>query len=210
MKLPAIKLYDYPLSGSCYKVRLFLSLLGLDYETVPVDYYPGREHRRPDFLDINPLGQLPVLVDADLCLRDAQAILVYLAAKYDPDRRWYPDDPATLGRIAMWLAFAGGELMSSSAARLHDMLGYDLDIEAARRGAQAAFRVLDDHLTEAAFEGRDWLAADRPTVADIACFPYAALAHDGGLALDEYPALQRWLRRVTRLPHFIGMPGIIA
>lgn len=62
-------------------------------------------------------------------LRDAQAILVCLAGKYDAARKWYPTDPAVQGRIAMWLSFAGGEIMNSSAARLHDMLGYDFDIE---------------------------------------------------------------------------------
>ena len=88
-----MQLYDYVLSGSCYKVRLFLSVIGQDYEKVPVDYHPGGEHKTPTFLQINPLGQIPVLVDDDLILRDAQAILVYLAGKYDANRSWYPEDP---------------------------------------------------------------------------------------------------------------------
>ena len=101
-----ITLYDYELSGNCYKLRLFMSILGIKYETRSVDFYPGREHKSEWFLKINPLGQLPVLQDDDLVLRDAQAILVYLAERYDHSRLWYPrDKPATLGRIAMWLAF---------------------------------------------------------------------------------------------------------
>ena len=120
-----MKLYDYELSGSCYKVRLLLNMLGLPYEKVAIDYYPGREHRKPAFLQINPLGQLPALQDGELVLRDAQAILLYLSARYDDKSQWFPKDPATQGRIAMWLAFAGGELMALSAARLHDMqIGY--------------------------------------------------------------------------------------
>lgn len=206
-----IRLYDYVLSGSCYKIRLMLSILGLEYEPVPVDFYPGRAHKEPDFLDINPLGQLPVLEDDDVRLRDAQAILIYLAAKYDAGRGWFPTDAETQGDIAMWLSFAGGEIMNASAARLHDMLGYDLDIEKARSAAHDAFRILDDHLTEQEIAGRDWISAPtHPTIADIACFPYVALAGDGGISLDDYRAIQRWLGRVKGLSGFIPMPGIFS
>lgn len=203
-----ITLFDYVLSGSCYKVRLMLSMLGVDYEARAVDYYPAREHREPDFLEINPLGQIPVLDDGALRLRDAQAILVYLGGKYDPDRRWYPEDAATQGQIAMWLSLAGGEIMNASAARLHDMLGYDIDIDKARAAAHAAFRVLDDHLSDREIAGAEWIVGDGPTIADIACFPYVALGEDGGVSLDDYHAIRRWIAGVKRLPGFIEMPGI--
>jgi len=205
-----VKLHDYILSGSCYKVRLMLSILGLDYEKVPVDFYPGRDHKKPDFLALNPLGQLPVLEDGELILRDAQSILLYLAAKYDDTNTWFPDDAATRGRVAMWTAFAGGEIMAASAARLHDVLNYPLDVEAARRQAHAAFLILDDHLAEQEIKGYDWLAGAAPTIADIACFPYVALSEDGGIPRDEYPAIERWLHRVIDLEGFIDMPGILA
>ena len=204
-----ITLYDYMLSGSCYKVRLFLSILGLDYDSELIDYYPGRRHREPDFLELNPLGQLPVLRDGDLLLRDAQAILVYLASRYDQSRSWYPEDAASRGRVAMWLAFAGGELMNSSAARLHDMLGYPFDIEKVRAAARAAFRVLEDHLTDQGFQELKWVAGETATIADIACFPYVALANDGGIPLDDYPAIGLWLDRVMALPGFVEMPGVL-
>jgi glutathione S-transferase len=204
-----IRLYDYVLSGSCYKARLFMSLIGLDYTPVPVDFFPGREQRGPAFRAINPLGQLPVLDDDGLVLRDAQAILVYLAAKYDKTRKWYPEDPAAQGAIAMWLAFAGGEIMNASAARLHDMLNYDFDIDKVRAAAHDAFRILDDHLTDQEIRGADWIVdGDHPTIADIACFPYVALADDGGITLEDYHAIRRWLDRVRDLPGFIVMPGI--
>ena len=104
-----IKLYDFELSGNCYKVRLMLSILGLPHETENVEFFPGRQHKSEAFLRINPLGQLPAVQDGDLMLRDAQAILVSLASRYDPSRRWYPTgEPETMGRIAMWLAFADG------------------------------------------------------------------------------------------------------
>jgi glutathione S-transferase len=101
-----ITLYDYELSGNCYKLRLLLSFLKIEYKTVPVEFYPGREHKSEWFLRINPLGQLPVIDDDGFMLRDAQAILVYLASRYDPTGRWYPSDPKLLGEIGQWLAFA--------------------------------------------------------------------------------------------------------
>ena len=198
-----MQLYDYVLSGSCYKVRLFLSMIGKDFETIPVDYYPGGEHKTPEFLEINPLGQIPVLRDGDLTLRDAQAILVYLAGRYDTGRTWYPEDAETQGQIAMWLSFAGGEIMNSSAARLHD-------IDKVRAAARAAFRVLDDHLTEREIDGADWIVGDAPTIADIACFPYVALSGDGGIPLDDYNAIRRWIARFKTIPGFTIMPGIHA
>ena len=204
-----MQLYDYVLSGSCYKVRLFLSILGLDYDKVPVDFFPGRDHKKPDFLELNPLGQLPVLRDGDLVLRDAQAILVYLATKYDTSGLWYPEEPAARGRVAMWLSFAGGEIMTASAARLHDVLNYPFDIASLRAQARQTFVVLDDHLAEQELDGCDWVASAQATVADIACFPYVALSNDGGLPRDEYPAIERWLGRVMALPGFVDMPGIL-
>jgi len=204
----AIRLYDYSLSGSCYKVRLMLGFLGLDYERTQVDFFPGREHRSADFLEINPLGQIPVLEEDGLRLRDAQAILCHLANKHDASGKWLPRDPALFGPVMMWLMFAGGELMAASAARLHDALGYELDIEATRARAHAAFRVLDDHLTGREIAGGRWIVGDAPTVADVACFPYVALAGDGGLGHEEYPAIRNWMRDFRRLPRFRAMSGI--
>ena len=102
-----LRLYDYELSGNCYKLRLLLHWLDLPCERVPVNFHPGREHKSADFLQhINPLGQLPVLADGEFLLRDAQACLVYLASRYDPGGSWYPDDAQTRGMITLWLASA--------------------------------------------------------------------------------------------------------
>lgn len=203
-----ITLYDHTLSGSCYKVRLMLGFLGLEYERVQIGFYPDREHKKPDFLKINPLGQIPVLEDDGVRLRDAQAILCHLANKYDTERTWLPRDAESFGPVMMWLMFGGGEIMAASAARLHDLLGYDLDIEVARRNAHAAFRVLDDHLAERHILGAEWIVGDQPSVADIACFPYIALSGDGGIGHEDYPALRNWMRAFRRLPKFHAMSGV--
>lgn len=204
----ALKLYDYSLSGSCYKVRLLLDFLELEYERQQINFYPGREHRTLEFRALNPLGQIPVLEDDGLRLRDAQAILCHIANKYDSSGRWLPRETELFGPVMMWLMFGGGELMAASAARLHDALGYELDIEAARANAHAAFRILDDHLTRREIEGGIWIVGDHPTIADIACFPYTALSSDGGIGHEDYPALRNWLRHFRRLPRFEPMSGI--
>ncbi|WP_375462920.1 glutathione S-transferase family protein [uncultured Methylobacterium sp.] len=205
-----LTLHDYELSGNCYKLRLFLALLGLAYRTVPVDFYPGAEHRSARFLALNPLGQLPVIEDDGLVLRDAQAILVYLAARYDPSGRWYPrDDAALLGRVGAWLAFAEALNGTAAAARLHEGFFLDVDAPRARAGAHRLFRVLDQHLWFGEAEGRDWLCPGaHPTIADIACFPAVVLSEEGGVPRQDYPAIRRWTDRVKRLPGFVVMSGV--
>jgi glutathione S-transferase len=197
-----ITLYDYELSGSCYKVRLFLHFLDLPYDTIPVDFVEG-EHKRELLMSLNPFGELPVLQDGDLVLRDAQAILTYLALKYDVSNTWYPDDAAKRGLISQWLATGGGELMSVSGARLAKALRYPFDLDKLHTAAHRAFRILNAHL-----ERRQFLALDHPTIGDIACFPYTALANEAGLDISDYPHLLAWTLRMRSLPRFFAMPGI--
>ncbi len=203
-------LYDYELSGNCYKLRLMMSFLGLAYKTVPVDFYPGREHKSEWFLKLNPLGQLPVIEDDGLVLRDAQAILVYIASKYDPAGTWYPrDDPALIGEISQWLAFADGITSTASAARLHDDFFYELDVDAARAGAHRLFRILDEHLWFGERRGHEWICrAASPTIADVACFPYVILSEEGGVSRQDYPAIRRWCDRFKHIPGFVVMSGV--
>ncbi len=204
-----LRLYDYVLSGSCYKVRLMAALLGIDHETVAVDFYPGSAHQEPDLLDLNPAGTLPVLVDGDLVLTETQAILVYLASMSAAAGRWLPtDDPAHFAKVMQWLAFASRLTESAGAARLHDMLNRKLDVEAARHLAILAFRELEAHLAERRFAGEIFLVGPQATIADIACFPYVALSPDGGIEHDDYPAIRNWLYAIKSLDGFITMPGI--
>lgn len=206
-----ITLYDYAVSGNCFKVRLLLNWLGLAHEVKLVDFYPGFEHRSDAFLAINPLGQIPVLEDDGETIRDAQAILVHLAAKYDAGGHWYPlDVPQRLGRIQSWLAFADAITATISAARLHDAMFFDLDVTKARAGGHRLLRVLDEHLWFAEREGQDWLCPGaRPTVADIACFPYVALCEEGGVSQADYPTVIRWMERFMRLEGFQPMAGML-
>ena len=140
-------LYDYELSGNCYKIRLLLNILGIQYRKQSIEFYPAAEHRKEEFLAINPLGELPVLQDGDLTLRDSQAILVYLATEYDTTGNWYPLlNPRTLAEVTQWLCFANAITTSASGARLVDGFFYNLDGDACRADAHRLFRILDEHL----------------------------------------------------------------
>ena len=201
-----ITLYDFELDDGCYKIRLLASLLGLEIHKIAVDMVPGAEQTRRPLLLLNPLGTLPILTDGDLVLREAEAILAYLARRYDTAATWLPDAPAPFGQVMMWLSFAAGPLRAASTTRLQslfDQAGGDQTM-----AARDAFRAMDDHMTARAFEPAAWFAGDTPTLADIALFPAIALSRDFGVEHEAYPALRRWMRRLRALPGFISMPGI--
>lgn len=197
-----MKLYDVPFSGNCYKVRLFLALLNVPYEIVPIDFLAG-EHKSAAFLALNPFGQVPVLTDGDVVLRDSQAILVYLARRYERED-WLPTAALPLAQVQQWLSIAANEFdRGPAAARVHDRFGIPLDITLARQRSTQLLSVVDQHLTQ-----NDWLAVGHPTIADLACFPYAALAPEGAVPLAEFPAVVRWIERIKAWPSFVSMPGI--
>ncbi len=202
---PMIKLYGHELSGNSYKVKLLLSLLGIDYEWVRVDLMQG-EHKSPEFLALNPFGQVPLLIDGETIVADAQAILVYLARQYGGDR-WLPLDAVGLSRVERWLSTAAGEIRQGPEnARLYYLFkATSINIDRATQKAEFILTQLDRHLSD-----RQWLEFDHPTIADLAIFPYVALAADGQVALAPYPHVLAWIERIQQLPGFVGMPGITA
>lgn len=202
-----MKLYDYILSPSCYKVRLLAALIGVKLEVRPVDFHPGAEHKGHELMKLNPAGSIPILEDGDLILTESSAMLVYLAALSAP--QWLAGTSAMdAARIQQWLSFSGRLTASLGGARLTEMLLRPGDIDALQAHGVAALRELEAGLVEQNLRGMRFLAADRVTVADIACFPYVALAPDGGVSLDPYPAIRLWSRAIRSLDHFIEMPGI--
>ena len=200
-------LYDYVLSPDCYKVRLLAALTGTAITLRPVDFHPGAEHRKPEFLMLNPAGTIPVMQDGGLILTDSSAILTYVAALAGP--AWLGDDDAVMrARVAQWLAFAQRLSASIGKARTHDMLQKPADIDACRAAGIQCLREIEEALVEQALRGARFLAGNRPTLADIACFPHSMLAPDGGISVDPYPSIRLWTRRIRALPGFIEMPGI--
>ena len=196
-----IRLHDLEVSGNCYKVRLFLSLLGIAYERVLVNTRRG-EQKRPEFLALNPRGQVPVLEDDGFAVWDSASILVYLAREYAP--QWYPTEPREAAEVARWVAISQQTeitvtgLSRSRSITLFGVVGNLADFQ--ERGRHF-LRFLDGYLAS-----RTWLALERPTIGDLACYPYIALAPDGGVSLDEYASLQKWFARIRALPGYIELP----
>lgn len=198
-----MKLYGHELSGNCYKVKLMLSLLGIEYESIAVDLSKGA-HQTAQFLTLNPFGQVPVLVDGDRTFADAQAILVYLARQYGSDR-WLPLDAEPLSRITRWLSTTAGEVRQGlESARLYYLFDVtNINIDRATQRSEFILTQLDRHLSD-----REWLELERPTIADIAVFPYVALAADGKISLAPYANVLAWMERIEQLPGFVGAIGV--
>ncbi|PKM03504.1 MAG: glutathione S-transferase [Gammaproteobacteria bacterium HGW-Gammaproteobacteria-6] len=200
-----ITLYNMPLSGNCHKVRLMLSCLALPYQTVN---FSGGEQRSPDHLQRNPFGQVPVLDDDGLVIRDSQAILVYLAKRYGGEsysgEPWWPDDAYRLAQITAWLSTAANEIANGPALlRVHHKFGRDIDVAGARQISAKVLGIIDRHL-----ESRDWLVGEEVSIADIAAYPYLALAPEGGIDISTYPNIVDWFQRVRALPGYVSMPGM--
>jgi|ERR687886_1212131 glutathione S-transferase len=198
-----IKLYGHELSGNSYKAKLMLYLLGLDYEWIKVDLM-ARAHKQPEFLALNSFGQVPVLVDENTVLPDAQAILVYLARQYGGES-WLPLEAEPMSRVIRWLSIAAGEIRQGpEVARLYYLFkATSINLEQANQKAEFILTQLNNHLAD-----REWLELGHPTIADVAVFPYVALAPDGKISLDNYPNVLAWIDRVKHLPGFVGMISI--
>jgi glutathione S-transferase len=195
-----IRLYRHALSGHSHRAQLLLSLLGLDAELVDVDLAAG-EHKQAAFLAKNRFGQLPVLEDGDSVIADSNAILVYLAERYDASNTWMPIDPVAAAQVQRFLSTAAGQVAyGPAAARLVNVFGAALDHKRAIEVAHNLLGVLESHL-----DGREWLVGDNPTIADVANYAYIAHAPEGDVSLQNYPNVQAWLGRIAALPGFVPM-----
>lgn len=195
-----IRLHSFAPSGHCHRVALLLSLLNLPHEIIAVDL-PGKAHKRPEFLAMNPFGQVPVIEDGDVVIGDSFAIMTYLVAAYG-NEDWTPRTVSEAADQQRWFAQAAGPLaFGAAAARAHLLFGSPADLSAAQARARAQFAVMNTHLAE-----REFLLGDRLSLADLAHYAYVARAPEGGIALDNYPHIQRWLAHIEALPRFVPMP----
>ncbi|MFV3291173.1 glutathione S-transferase family protein [Pseudomonas sp. NY11955] len=198
-----IKLYNFPKSGHAHRIELMLSLLNLPTELVFVDLAKGA-HKQPEFLALNPFGQVPVIDDNGTVIADSNAILVYLAKKYD-NGTWLPEEPAAAARVQRWLSVAAGPLaFGPAAARLVTVFGASFNTDEVIARAHTLLKVIDAELAN-----RSFLAGDTATIADIANYSYIAHAPEGNVSLEPYANVRNWLARIETLPGFVPMPRTV-
>ncbi|TRY28783.1 glutathione S-transferase family protein [Aliiglaciecola sp. M165] len=194
-----IKIYGFPLSGHSHRVELFANIAGLNHQMIIVDLAAG-EHKQAEFLSLNPVGQVPVMVDGDIVISDSNAILVYLARKYAPS--FLPNDPVLEARVQKFLTLAAGEIaFGPAAARLITVFNAQLDVGYTHDVAARVLRKLETHMA-----GKTFLVDEQPTIADIAIYSYVAHAPEGNISLDEYPNVRRLLSNIESLEGFVSMP----
>jgi glutathione S-transferase len=195
-----VLLYDSPVSGNCYKVRLLLAHLGLPYERRSVDVVDRSD--RPELLGgLNPALRVPTMIlDDGRPLAESNAILWYFGegTRFVPDGRYeraqvlqwqffeqYDHEPS-IAVVRFWVAFSGRP--EAFADRLEERMA----------AGYRALGAMERHL-----DGRDWLVGDGFTLADISLYAYTHVAHEGGFDLEPYPAVRAWLGRVAAEPGHI-------
>ncbi|MGY2890556.1 glutathione S-transferase [Bradyrhizobium sp. USDA 4524] len=175
-----------------------MSLLEIPHELVDVDLKSAAQ-KRPEYLALNPFGQVPVLDDDGVIIPDSNAILVYLATKLGRTD-WLPQDARGAAAVQRWLSVAAGDLaFGPAAARLITVFGAKHNPDDVIARAHVLLKRLEAHLA-----GRDWLVGAAPTIADVALYSYLSSAPEGNVDLSAYARVNAWLRRIEALPGFVA------
>ena len=195
-------LYDSPVSGNCYKVRLLFAHLGIPYERQAVDVI-DRSNRRELLGHLNPGLTVPTLVlDDGRPLGESAAILWY----FGEGTRFVPEDPYERAQVLQWMFFEQYQLEPTIAV-VRFWVAYsgrpdefEPQREAKMKGGERSLRRLEGGL-----DGRDYVVGDSLTLADIALYGYTHVAEEGGFSLEPYPAVRAWLDRVAAEPGHVPM-----
>ncbi len=199
-----MKVYLGTASGNSYKLRILLSLLKVPHEAVIIDL-KNKQHKSAEFLKINPRGEVPALEDEGKIFWDSAACLVYLARKHgeaNASEQWFPNDAAGMAEVMQWVALAATEIQCGlQYARRGVIQGrWTLgSLEDGQAFGHVAMDVMEAHL-----KTHDWLALGRPTIAEPACFPYIETAPEAKVALEDYPAIVKWIERCKKLPGWVA------
>lgn len=191
-----MKFYSIAVSGNAYKVRILLALLRIPHEVVLLDI-AKRELKKPEFLRLNPRGEVPVIEDDGAVIWDSGACLVYLARKYGGEE-WLPLEPAAMAEVMQWLALAASEVQFGLQYARRGLLQGRWTAGTLEQNHAVARVALD--AIERRLQHNEWLAQGRPTIADVACFPYVETAPESGIELVKYPKINAWLQRCRALP----------
>jgi glutathione S-transferase len=193
-------LYDSAISGNCYKVRLLLSKLEIEFERQELSVFDRSD--RPDVLGgLNPALRVPTLVlDDGRSLGESNAILWYLG----DGTEWVPADGYERAQVLQWQFFEQYDHEPNIAVarfwELADIHPPEAEREAKRKGGERALSAMERHLAE-----HEFLVGDRYTIADIALYAYTHVAPEGGFSLQPYPAVREWLARVAAQPRHIAI-----
>jgi glutathione S-transferase len=189
-------LYDSRVSGNCYKVRLLLAHLGLQYERREVDVV-DRSNRLELLGHLNPALRVPTLVlDDGRPLGESNAILWY----FGEGTEYVPEDRFERAQVLQWMFFEQYSHEPNIAVvrfwtQYAEVPGSEEEIAARRKAGHAALIAMERRL-----EGASFLVAERYTIADIALYAYTHVAGEGGFDLSDYPAIRSWLDRVAAAP----------
>jgi glutathione S-transferase len=190
-----VLLYDSDVSGNCYKVRLLLAHLGLEYERYQLDVV-DRSNRREVLGELNPGLRVPTLVlDDGRALGESGAILWY----FGDGTEYVPTDPFDRAKVLQWMFFEQYSHEPYVAVpRFWLTKGIAVDPETLAERQRAGYLAFD--AMEALLAGHEYLAADTYSIADIALYAYTHVADEGGFDLGAYPAIRAWLDRVAAQP----------
>ncbi|KAJ5116575.1 hypothetical protein N7456_000923 [Penicillium angulare] len=218
-------LYTFSGSGNSYKIRLLEAFLGINLKHEEIDFLGDQQHS-PEFLKINPRGEVPTLVDGDKTFTDSSSILIWLAGKWDDEGKaegpssYWSNDLYEQAQIVNWLSFANSWVQYGVFVN-RAILSYNGPYNGLGNNQKWPQEKLDVFLEEGAIRGnyslgvlnqhlahRPWLALDRPTIADLSVFVYVALAPMGDISLQPYPNVNAWIERVKGLPKFFPIEGL--
>ncbi|PHR61612.1 MAG: glutathione S-transferase [Robiginitomaculum sp.] len=194
-----MKLYDYCASGNGYKARLLLSWLGEAHEYIEINIHEGETHT-PEFLAMNPAGQIPVLILEDgRCLAESNAILFYLGL----GSSYLPPDAFTQAEILRWMFFEQYKHEPAIAvARFITVYApkRKKELPALIKRGYAALDIMETHLST-----RDYFVGDGLTIADISLYGYTHVATEGGFDMKPYKFIKKWLKRVKDHPDYVSI-----
>lgn len=197
-----ITVYGDEKSGNCYKIKLTLALLKIDYQWFDIDIMAGGTQTKA-FLAKNPNGKLPIIeLDDGRVLAESNAIIGYLAA----GSRLIPDDKFNNALMYQWLFFEqySHEPCIAVARFIKLYQGMPLERQAEFDNLQIqggkVLKLIDNQLA-----GQAFMLGELFSLADIALYAYTHVAHEGGFDLSVYPNLQQWLANVESQAGFVSM-----
>jgi len=196
-----IKLYDHPLSGNCYKVKLLMAQLNVEFVTETVDVFKG-ENKKDKFIGINPATKIPAIDDDGIIVWESNAILMYLCEKYSP--RLLPYDLQGRAEAYKWLFFNKTSVdpflaKARAILKFYPEDAQDLDeLRKLQDEGLKSLKVIDNHL-----EGKVFFVGNY-SIVDIAYYPYIRLSHEGKIDLVQFPNILEWIKKVETTDNFIS------